>query len=185
MLCVPNMVMIGGNSRNSGKTTIACNIIRKLSVTHEVIGLKVTSIRPGETGMHGKHDEDITTNYSIFEEINSESDKDTAKMLRAGATHVYYIRVSGAFVEPAILHLLSKYINNQVIVCESRSLRNIITPGLFVMMLRDVSKEESKDVTVYLEKADAIFNAFNHQTEIQLFNNSLNYIDGHFNFIKN
>jgi hypothetical protein len=84
MLEIPNMVMIGGNSRNAGKTTLACNIIRKLSSTNKVTALKVTSIRPGESGMHGNHSDENFSGYSITEEFNRDLLKDTSAMLKAG-----------------------------------------------------------------------------------------------------
>jgi hypothetical protein len=160
MISVPEMVMIGGNSRNSGKTTMACSIIRKLSVNHEVIGLKVTSVKPGEEELHGNHNgnhnENFNGNFTIFEEKNSESHKDTAKMLQAGATHVYYIRVEQNFTEQAILHFLFSYAKGQLIVCESRSLRRIVNPGLFLIMMRLQVKTEAKDMSDFLGMADKI-----------------------------
>ncbi len=164
MLALPNMVMIGGNSRNSGKTTMACQIINKLSLSHEVFGLKVSAIYPEGNEMHGNHSGEESSGFSISEEINSGSNKDTSKMLRAGATRVFYIRVSSNFIEKALLHFLSMYINNQIIVCESRSLRKIITPGMFLLMMRLPAEGKIKDVTVYYKLADKVFN-FNENQE--------------------
>lgn len=180
MIYVPEMIMIGGNSRNSGKTSIACNCIAKLAVTHEVIGLKVTSVRPGEENMHGNHDENVSGNFSVFEEIDPESHKDTSKMLKAGAAHVYYIRVDEKFMEQAILHFMSKYINKQIIVCESRSLRGIITPGLFLMMMRLPQEGKVKDISDYLSKADKVFYFGKGLDEIKKFTDNLNFINGFF-----
>jgi len=180
MLSVPEMVMIDGNSRNSGKTTMACSIISKISAKHEVIGLKVTSVRPGEEDKHGNHEEDLTTNYTIFEELDRESQKDTSKMLRAGATRVYFIRVSDIYIEQAVLHFLSRYINKQVIVCESRSLRKLIIPGLFLMMLRKPAQSEEKDVDDYLKKADKIFYFGDDSTEKIQFAADLQFEKGKF-----
>jgi hypothetical protein len=158
MLSVPNMVMIGGNSRNCGKTTMACEIISKLSVKQEVIGLKFTSVRLGETELHGNHTEDETTGYSIFEELNPDSQKDTSRMLKAGATRVFYIRNSETFIESSILHFMSKYINKRVIVCESRSLRNMIKPGFFLMMMRLPETGKAKeDIESFMSLADKVF----------------------------
>ena len=158
MIFVPQMVMIGGNSRNSGKTTLACSIIKKLAEKHEVIGLKVTSVRPGEDDLHGNHDEEVAEDFTIYEEIKTDSFKDTSKMLMAGAAHVYYIRVTEKYYERAILHFLSKFINKQLIVCESRGLRGIISPGLFLMMIRLPVYGKAKDITEYIPMADKIFN---------------------------
>jgi hypothetical protein len=180
MINVPGMIMIGGNSRNSGKTSIACNIISKLSATQEVIGLKVTSIRPGEEDLHGNHNLELNDNYTIFEELNAESQKDTSKMLKAGATRVYYIRVDENFTKQAILHFLATYVNNQLIVCESRSLRRIITPGLFVMMLKLPVVGKEKEISEYLNLADKTFFFGENMEGIKQFYTKINFKNGIF-----
>ncbi len=173
MLAIPKMVMIGGNSRNSGKTTLACSIITKLAATCEVIGLKVTSIRPGEEDFHGNHPEDLNDDFSIFEELNPDSSKDTSKMLKAGASHVYYIRVSETHIENALLYFKTRYIKKQIIVCESRSLRRIINPGLFLIMMRIPAVGKTKDIAEYLIQADKVFHFGKDLVEIEKFTNSL------------
>jgi len=180
MINVPEMLMIGGNSRNSGKTTIACNIISKLSATQEVIGLKVTSVRQGEEDLHGNHNQDLNDNYTIFEELNTESQKDTSKMLRAGATRVYYLRVEENFTQQAISHFLSTYSNKQLIVCESRSLRRIIIPGLFVMMLKLPVVGKEKKISEYLNMADKTFFFGENLDGIKQFYTKINFENGIF-----
>ena len=181
MLSIPNMVMIGGNSRNSGKTTMARKIISKLSVLHEVIGLKVTSIRPDEREMHGTHTEENAPGFTIFEELNPDSYKDTSKMLRAGATRVFYIRISENYIEKAVLHFMLKYINNQIIVCESRSLRLIINPGLFLMMMRlPVESKKKKDVEAFLSLDDRVFDFDEGVSVLDQFVDKLQVVDGKF-----
>ncbi len=180
MLAVPQMVMIGGNSRKSGKTTMACSIISKLATTQDVIGLKVTSIRPGERNLHGNHDQELTDDFSILEELNSDSHKDTSKMLMAGAAHVYYIRVSENHKKKALAHFMTKYIKKQIIVCESRSLHEIISPGLFLLMMRLPATNKSKDVTKYLSIADKVFNFAEDLFEIEKFTDNFVFNDGKF-----
>ncbi len=176
--------MIGGNSRNAGKTTLACGIISKLAATHDTIGLKVTSIRPGEEGLHGAHDEDYLSDFEVIEELDAGTHKDTSKMLRAGAGHVFYLRVSDSYAEKAIVFFLKNFVNNQLIVCESRSLRNIVAPGLFVMMVRNPAVGEPKDVATYLDKADFIFNFAAQHQEIEEFYYNLHFKEDQFSFLK-
>jgi len=157
MLEIPNLLMIGGNSRNAGKTTLACNIIRKLSLSHEVTALKVTSIRPGESDKHGNHSEAAFSGFSITEELNRESHKDTSAMLQAGASRVFYIRTEDSFAARAIQSFLATYNFGQPLVCESRSLRQVLVPGLFLMMIRDVAPANAKDISDYIRLADKLF----------------------------
>jgi hypothetical protein len=175
MISVPEMVMIGGNSRNSGKTTLACSIIKRLSADHEVIGLKVTSVTPGDEELHGVHNENFKGNFTIFEEQNPESHKDTAKMLKAGALRVYYIRVEENFTKQAILHFLLSYVKGQVIVCESRSLRSIVKPGLFLIMMRLEVETKAKNMSEFLSIADKILYFDKGLVEIKQFSDNLKF----------
>jgi len=175
MLSIPEMIMIGGNSRNSGKTTMACSIINKLAVTREVIGLKVTSIRPGEDDFHGNHLEELTDDFSIFEEVRTDTHKDTSKMLKAGAAHVYYIRASETHIENALLYFIARYIKDEIIVCESRSLRGIINPGLFLVMMRIQAVGKPKDIVKYPAQADKVFHLGEDLVEIEKFTTSLSF----------
>ena len=160
---------------------MACNIIQKFSSEHEIIGLKVTAIRPGEDEFHGNHDVEESADFSIFEELNASSHKDTSKMLRAGAHRVFYIRVNEKFIQKAILHFLSTYINKQIIVCESRSLRRLINPGLFLMMMRLPEEGKAKnDIDTFLSLADEIFYFDENQDLKYQYLSKLHFVNGKF-----
>lgn len=174
------MIMIGGNSRNAGKTTLACKIIVHLSAHHDVIAIKVTSIRPGETDFHGNHDEDIFSGFTITEETQIDTHKDTSLMLKSGAKKVFYIRASDDFMAEAMAQFLSQYNHNQPIICESRSLRKIIEPGLFLMMMSTPVEGNEKNVSVYLAQADKIFTFGKHLEELDQFTTNLKFENGKF-----
>lgn len=180
MLEVPNMVMIGGNSRNAGKTTLACNIIRKLAHSQEVTALKVTSIRPGESYKHGHHTEGTFSGFTITEELNRESHKDTSAMLHAGASRVFYIRTEDAFAAVAIKSFLDTYNFSQPLVCESRSLRRVLVPGFFLMMVRNPESGSSKDISEYSKLADKVFALDKDQLELNNFTHKLYFKNGKF-----
>jgi len=166
MFEVPNMLMIGGNSRHAGKTTLACRIISKLSVLDEVIAFKVTSIRPGESEMHGNHGTEDFSGFSVIEETDTHSEKDTSLMLQAGAKHVFYVRADEDSVEQAIAEFLDRYNSGQPIICESRHLSKFVKPGLFLMMMRLPAVGTGKDVAQYLDKADSVLYYSEDQTDI-------------------
>jgi len=180
MFSVPNLLMIGGNSRNCGKTTLACNLIRKFAVNHKVIGLKVSNIRPGDTDMHGNHRDEPAGDFFIMEEFDRETNKDTSKLLRAGAARVFYIRATDDCLKEAILDFLNKYTDNQPIVCESRSLRDVLEPGLFFMMIRTPESKVSKDVSDYLLKADKVFFFNDQQVEKEKHIENIAFLEGKF-----
>ena len=180
MLSCPNLLLIGGNTRNSGKTTLACKIINKLSADHEVIGLKVTSIRPDEQEYHGEHNDNNVSDFRIIEEMSPDIPKDTSLMLRSGASKVFYI----LFPEGTTIDTLSAFLSSldasKPIICESRSLRNFIMPGLFIMMMSNTASNSKKDVSEYLLKADKIFDFNEDQPIMESFVTKLGFINSMF-----
>ncbi|MEI8046325.1 MAG: hypothetical protein WCI92_03005 [Bacteroidota bacterium] len=180
MIQVPNMIMIGGNSRNAGKTTLACSIISKLAARYEVIALKVTSVRPDEADLHGNHTDESIDGYHITQEFLTDTHKDTSMMKRAGASSVFYIRADAGFEEQAILHFINQFTTDQPIICESRSLRSLVVPGLFLMTMRLPAIGKAKEVSAYISLADKVFHYDNGLSEIAQFTHDLHFENGRF-----
>ena len=72
------------------------------------------------------------------------------------------------------------YINNQMIVCESRSLRSYVIPGLFVMMMKLPVSGTEKDISSFLSKADRVIYRADKFIEVEKFVAGLNYEHGRF-----
>ena len=126
----PNMVLISGNGRNVGKTTLACQAVRKLAQCHEVTGIKITNhFHP----VDNKHEIIAQTpDYIIVKEL-AESCKDSSLMLQAGAKNVYFIMSKKESTGEAFMHIADKLAGHPV-VCESGGLRDYIHPGLFLFV---------------------------------------------------
>lgn len=138
MIQIPGMIMLGAGDRNVGKTEFACSLIRKFSLQHDVIGVKVTTIehtndscpRGGEgCGVCATLEGD----FCITEETDRQSNKDTCRMLAAGAKKVFWLRALKAHLAEAMVALQDIIGSNAVLVCESNSLRLVVEPGLFFM----------------------------------------------------
>ncbi len=72
--------------------------------------------------------------YSIYEETNRDTTKDTSRMLRSGAARVYFAKVLDdrlRFVFDKIMDLIPAA---TPIVGESPALRNFVEPGVFIIM---------------------------------------------------
>lgn len=151
MLKSNNLLLVGGNARNIGKTTLLCKIIRAAAYFEPVIALKVTSIYPDGQGFHGEHELLSSGDFSITEEIGSGQPKDTVKMLEAGAIRSFYIQARDHAVEKAWHALLEMIPENHLLICESRSLRRFIVPGLFIY-LKSSRLHDEKPYSLWLEK---------------------------------
>lgn len=141
---LPKLLLIAGNGRNIGKSTLAETIIASFSKKEEIIGLKVTTMYPEESNCHGEKETQFPNPFSIFEETDIHSPKDTARMLRAGASRVFYIRCTDEHLKDALEAFYSIISTLSVIVCESGSLRKVADPGVFIY-IEEPKKQADKE----------------------------------------
>jgi len=125
-----NMILIAGNGRNVGKTYLACEIIKHLSISSRVVGIKISS-----------HFHDVSAVSSVLYRnerfiIVAENDttmKDSSLMLQSGAKKVFFIMGKQDHLKEAF-SLISNELKDHAIVCESGGLADIIRPGLFLFV---------------------------------------------------
>jgi molybdopterin-guanine dinucleotide biosynthesis protein len=130
----PHMIIVGGTGRNTGKTSLICQMIEKYSASMDITGLKVSSIVPGEDKFHGDHTNLSSQNIHIFKETDPGSSKDTSRMLRAGAREVWFLTATDDKIMELIDILSGLIDKKQAVICESSSLAKFIKPGLLIMM---------------------------------------------------
>jgi molybdopterin-guanine dinucleotide biosynthesis protein A len=131
---LPNLLMIAGTGRKVGKTTLACKIIRHTSKKHDVTGIKISPHLHHQ--VKGQKIIAQSPEYLIIEETNFDSDKDSSRMLRAGAGTVYYLQTKDHHIEGPFQILMEIIPKDQPVVCESGALLNYAKPGLFLLVKR-------------------------------------------------
>lgn len=141
-LKMPNLLIIAGTGTKSGKTSLACRLIGQFRHAG-VIGIKITphfhETTPGlELLAEG-------SGHVVFEEKNRETNKDTSRMLRAGAARVFYIKATDNTLPGAFREIPGLIPGNVPVVCESSALRLFVYPGLFVVM-KHHGNENQKDI---------------------------------------
>ncbi len=139
MRAVPTMILVGSTARNLGKTALAARLIEALRPREKVIGVKVTTIR--DRGAKCPRDGDgcgicssLIGNYEIREERDPDGDKDTSRLLKAGAARVFWLKVMRDSLAEGLDALMTRIDREAVIVAESNSLRKVVTPSLFLML---------------------------------------------------
>jgi hypothetical protein len=133
---IPNLLLIGGTGNKSGKTTLACRIIEQF-VKEGVIGIKITPhFHETTAGLVLLSEAD---GFSIYEETNIETGKDTSRMLNAGAKRVFFAKVTDNDLLSAFKAIIGYIPENAPIVCESPALRFHLEPGIFAIMSSDNS----------------------------------------------
>ena len=154
------MLMIGSAGSNVGKTELACKLLRKYSKTSDIIGIKVTTLKDkdGQCPRGGEGCgicSSLEGVYCITEETDSNSNKDTARLLSAGASRVFWLRVLKEHLLEGTTALLDIIGPEAVSICESNSLRQVVEPGLFLMVRNrnlKVWKSSARQVKKYADK---------------------------------
>ena len=134
-----NFITIGAAGRNVGKTEFACELIANYTKKENVIGVKITTINEKNEKCPRGVDgcgvcSSLKGNYCITEEITGQKGKDTVRMLTAGAEKVYWLRVLREHLKEGIEDLLKLIPDNACVVCESNSSRQILKPGIFIVI---------------------------------------------------
>jgi len=152
MLSCPHVFLIAGTGRNTGKTTLACEIISRFSKSKVIIGVKISPhFHDGTKSLNPLF---VSENYNIYKETDNSGVKDSSKMLHAGATNVYYLEVYDQYLFKAFKKLLDFIPENSAIVCESPALRKFVNPGLFLIVDNDHQKNKKAEVLKWKNKAD-------------------------------
>lgn len=161
------MILIGSTARNSGKTTLASSIINKYKLNRSVIGLKVTTIHDkNKKCIHGGEGcgvcSSLKGNFQITEELSTTNNKDTSLLLAAGAEKVYWLKTLKNDIYEGFKAFIGKIPENNIIVCESNSLRTVVNPGIFIMIKNALDGQIKKSASDVIDQADIIIeNNFN------------------------
>jgi len=165
------MLLIGSTGRNSGKTVLACSIISRMSRVSPVIGLKVTTIH-GEGVKCPRGGEgcgvcsSLEGDWCVTKETDTDSGKDTTKMLKAGAGEVFWLRVRAGRMKEAVQALRDLLPPGIPVIAESNTLRRVVEPGVFLIVRPRGSTEIKPSAKRVLEYADRIIEGDKERTSI-------------------
>jgi hypothetical protein len=132
------VVVVGGQARNVGKTSVAAGLIAAMREMRWT-AIKLTS------HAHAGCD--------VFDEQDAGSGTDTGRYLAAGA--VRSLLIQGELSE-AMVRVRAEIAGAENVMVESNSVLEFVQPDVFVMVL-DVGNKDFKDsARRYLDRADAV-----------------------------
>ena len=148
------LVVVGGHSRNIGKTSVMASIIRRTSEM-QWAAVKITQFGHGKCAKGGDCECAGTQHaYSLTEEPAASS-KDSGRYLGAGALKAYWLRTRQGNLGHALPVLKKLMSANANVICESNSLLAYFVPDVYVMVL-DGRVEDIKDsARRYFDRANA------------------------------
>ena len=158
---IPGMILIGSMGRNTGKTELACALIQKITEGKKVVCLKVSTIHHANGACARGNAKgcgvcsSLKGDWCLEPELSRDGKKDTSKMLLAGADEVYWLRARPTALVEGVTEFLRNVGSDSIIICESNSLRQVVSPGVFLLMRNVRSSEEkpsAKQVAAYADR---------------------------------
>ena len=152
----PFVIVVGGHSRNIGKTSVAAGLIAAFPQLGWT-AMKITQFGHGICSMSGRQcgcaiDEHA---YAIMEELNREGRTDTSRFLLAGARRSLWVRTKQGRLALAMPKLQVLLRTEPFVVIESNSILRFISPDLYVVVLRPGIDDFKESAREFLGKADA------------------------------
>lgn len=141
----PRIIVISGTSSNSGKTTLLCDLLRRLTPHDPWEAVKLTR---GHFRSCGKDPEACCVSHLLSDKPTVRSGrettytfgKDTARFWDAGAANVHWVIATDAQVEAGVNEALSKVAAPSILI-EGTSLLDFVKPDLAILA---VGSETSK-----------------------------------------
>jgi molybdopterin-guanine dinucleotide biosynthesis protein A len=155
------MIMIGSTGRNVGKTEFACELIRRHIPRIQVTAVKITTIRDGDQVCpHGGQGcgacASLGGRYALTEERDPTLAKDTARMLRAGAQRVLWLRAREEHLAEGVAALLEAIPAGGAVICETNAARGVLEPGLFFVFQPQGEHPVKASARAWLPLADRV-----------------------------
>jgi hypothetical protein len=152
-------IVVGGHTRNIGKTSVAAGIIAALpefdwtamKITQFGHGVCSVSAEPCDCALNEKEH-----SWSLDEESDRSGQTDTSRFLVAGAKRALWVRTKQGMLAEAMPAVRSALASAENVIIESNSVLRFLRPDLYLSVL-DLQTADFKDsAREFLDRADCI-----------------------------
>lgn len=150
------LIVVGGHSRNIGKTSVVEGLIRALP-EFEFAAVKITQYGHGVCSNHGKNcgcEGDAEHPYALTEEYEP-GPTDSARFLAAGARRSFWLRTRIGELRAAATPLRKLLSQNENVIAESNSLLELADPDLYLVTVDFAVADFKASSARFLDRADA------------------------------
>jgi hypothetical protein len=151
------IVVVGGHSRNVGKTSVVAGLIAALPQMRWT-AFKITQFGHGVCSANGEPCDCETADHTIAvsEERDGATGTDSARYLAAGAMRSFWVRTRQGSLAEAMPRIRKELEQAENAVIESNSILRFLRPDIYLSVL-DPTVEDFKDsARLYLDRADAV-----------------------------
>jgi hypothetical protein len=151
------LLLVGGHSRNIGKTSVVAGLIAALREFHWTAA-KITQYGHGVCSANGEACDCATADHSwaISEEKSAAGDTDTSRFLAAGADRVFWVRTQQGRLAEAMPAFRQRLASADNVILESNSILKFLRPDLYLTILDPATEDFKPSAREFLDRADAL-----------------------------
>ena len=151
------ILVIGGHSRNIGKTSVVAGLIAALPEKRWT-AFKITQFGHGVCSANGEPCDCETDEHTVAvsEERNVGSGTDSARYLAAGAVRSFWVRTRQGQLAEAMPRIRKELEQTENAVIESNSILRFLRPDLYLSVLDPAVADFKESARLYLDRADAV-----------------------------
>ena len=139
------IVVVGGQTKGVGKTSVAAGLIRALPERHWT-AFKISLARSGED----------CGGIEVREERDREAGTDSARFLAAGAVRSFWVRASREDLAEAMARIQPELEAAENAVFESNSVLEFLRPDVYLSVMDPGTRDFKESALRLLERADAV-----------------------------
>ena len=151
------LVVVGGHTRNIGKTSVVAGLIRKMR-DRRWTALKITQYGNGVCANHSAADacgcEPAGGEEFELSEEYERSGTDSGRFLAAGAERSFWLRVPAGELPRAAGMVQKILAQGENVIVESNSVVELVTPDVFLMLLDFASEDFKASSLRLMDRAD-------------------------------
>lgn len=151
------MVVVGGHSREIGKTAVAAGLIRALP-QYNWTAVKLTQYGHGICAADAKECKCAPEEhpFAVTEETDRSGRSDTSRFLAAGARRALWVRVRMGMLETVLPSFRQAIENDDAVLVESNSILEYYNPAVYLAVLDPSRRDFKESARRFLPRADGI-----------------------------
>lgn len=152
-----SLVVIGGHTRNIGKTSVVCSLIRGLRGRNWT-AIKITQFGHEVCSANGEPCDCETADHTIAvsEERDSTSGSDSSRYLANGAARSFWVRTRQGQLAEAMPRLRSIIAGSENVIIESNSILRFLRPDFYASVLDPSAADFKPSALRYLDRSNAL-----------------------------
>jgi hypothetical protein len=168
------LIVIGGHSRNVGKTSVVAGLISALR-EFRWTAMKITQYGHDICAHDGSACNCATADHTwaITQEQDRSGKSDTSRFLLAGASRVWWVRAQQGRLAEAMPGIRSKLMDAENVILESNSILKFLRPDVYLTVLNPGTADFKQSAQEFLDRAHGVIlhheeNGANNWEEVSL-----------------